>query len=75
MHYGPHDRQWILRIINSGTTDRMAGTRNGRLNGNRGSIAARNFFTSAATPALQQAAKNLANLIDTELMNILNKKK
>ena len=40
MHYGPHDRQWILRFINSGTSDRMAGSRGGRLSGNRGSIAA-----------------------------------
>ena len=75
MHYGPHDRQWILRIVNSGTVERTAGTRGGRLSGNRGSIAPRNFFTGAATPALQQAADNLANLIDTELENILNKKK
>ena len=75
MHYGPHDRQFILRFINSGTSDRMAGTRGGRLSGNRGSIAARNFFGSAGSSALTKAADNLANLIDTELMNILNKKK
>ena len=74
MHYGPHDRQWILRIINSGTGDRTAGTRNGRLHGNRGSIAARNFFGPAGQRALMKAADNLANLIDTELENMLNKK-
>ena len=74
MHYGPHDRQWILRFINSGTSDRMAGTRGGRLSGNRGSIAARNFFGSAGTSALTKAADNLAMLIDTELEAILNKK-
>ena len=74
MHYGPMDRQWILRIVNSGTIERMAGTRNGRLSGNRGSIAARNFFAGAATQALQRASDNLSNLIDTELENILNKK-
>ena len=74
MHYGPHDRQWILRFINSGTSDRMAGTRGGRLSGNRGSIAARNFFGSAGTSALTKAADNLATLIDTELEAILNKK-
>ena len=75
MHYGPVDRQWILRIVNSGTTNRTAGTRNGRLHGNRGAIAARNFFGRAGTPALMKAADNLAAMIDTELENILNKKK
>ena len=73
MHYGPHDRGWILRIVNSGTGDRTAGMRSGRLSGNRGSIAARNFFGSAGMPALMKAADVLANLIDTELEKILNK--
>ena len=75
MHYGPHDRQWILRFINSGTSDRMAGSRGGRLSGNRGNIAPRNFFRGAGERALAQAADNLANLIDTELVDILNKNK
>ena len=75
MHYGPHDRQWILRFINSGTSDRMAGSRGGRLSGNRGNIAPRNFFRGAGERALAQAADNLASLIDTELADILNKKK
>lgn len=75
MHYGPHDRQWILRFINSGTTDRQAGTRGGRLSGNRGRIAPRNFFRGAGEQALVRATDNLANLIDTELEAILNKKK
>ena len=75
MHYGPVDRAWILRIVNSGTTDRMAGTRGGRLGGNRGAIAARNFFASKGQPAMVRAVDNLANLIDDELMNMLNKKK
>jgi hypothetical protein len=74
MHYGPHDRQWILRFINSGTSDRMAGSRGGRLSGNRGSIAARNFFSGAAASSLTKAADNLATLIDTELEAMLNKK-
>ena len=74
MHYGPHDRQWILRFINSGTSERTAGTRGGRLSGNRGSIAARNFFGSAGASVLTKAADNLATLIDTELGAMLNKK-
>ena len=75
MHYGPADRGWILRIVNSGTADRMAGTKGGRLSGNRGSIAPRNFFSTKGMPAMEQAVNNLANLIDDELLNILNKKK
>ena len=74
MHYGPHDRQWILRFINSGTSDRMAGSRGGRLSGNRGNIAPRNFFRGAGERALAKAADNLAALIDTELKAMLNKK-
>ena len=74
MHYGPIDRQWILRFINSGTGERTAGTRGGRLSGNRGSIAPRNFFRGAGERALTKAADNLATLIDTELEAMLNKK-
>ena len=75
MHYGPYDRGWILRLVNSGTAVREAGTRNGRLHGKRGSITARNFFRGAAEPALQRAVENLSMLIDRELMTMLNKKK
>ena len=74
MHYGPHDRQWILRFINSGTSDRIAGSRGGRLSGNRGNIAPRNFFRGAGERALEKAANNLATLIDNELEAMLNKK-
>jgi hypothetical protein len=74
MHYGPIDRQWILRFINSGTRDRTAGTRGGRLSGNRGAIAPRNFFRGAGERALTKAADNLAHMIDTELEAMLNKK-
>lgn len=75
MHYGPHDRGWILRIVNSGTGSRTAGTKGGVLHGNRGSIAARNFFGPSAENALEKAANNLASLIDTELEKMLNKKR
>lgn len=73
MHYGPIDRQWILRLINNGTVDRMAGTRGGRLSGNRGAIDPRNFFRGAGERALTKAVDNLATLIDTELEAMLNK--
>lgn len=77
MHYGPRDRGWILCILNSGTYNgvRMAGSRGGRLGGKRGVIASRNFFGPSSRRALTKAADNLANLIDTELEQMLNKKK
>lgn len=72
MHYGPNDRGWILRMVNSGTGRRMAGTRNGRLSGNRGSIAARHFFKNAAEPAITRAASILGEMIDREFTAMLN---
>ena len=85
MGYDALDRGFILRWLNSGANDRHINfkEREGRKadkwnkhpnTGNRGSIAARNWFKSAATSALVQATDKLANLIDTELENILNKK-
>jgi len=89
MNYGPLDRGFILRMVNSGTKGRYAGYgRNGRTqsdydafilrNGGRGwrdKVEPRNFFRGASEPTLVRAADNLANLIDTELENILNKKR
>lgn len=75
MHYGPLDRWWIEYILEHGTVKRMAGTRNGRLHGNRGVLAPRNFFGSAATVALERASNRLAELIDAELENMLNENK
>ena len=71
MHYGPLDRWWIQYILEHGTGQRQAGTRNGRLSGNRGSIAPRSFFRRAAEPALMRAVDNLAALIDKELMAMI----
>lgn len=77
MHYGPHDRGWILRIVDSGTVNgnREAGTRGGKLHGNRGNIAARGFFGRSANVALMAAADNLATMIDVELGKMLNQNK
>jgi hypothetical protein len=72
IHYGPHDRQWILRIVNSGTVDREAGTRGGRLHGNRGSIAARNFFQPLGDRAMGVMRDNLERAIEEELTKLLN---
>ncbi len=75
MHYGPLDRWWIEYILEHGTTERRAGTRNGRLHGNRGVLAPRNMFAPAASIALERASDKLALLIDTELEKMLNKKR
>lgn len=86
MHYGPHDRGFILRFMNDGVGNRAINfQQNERRHvdawnkhpntGNRGSVSARNFFRNAAEPTLVAATDNLANLIDSELNTILNKKK
>lgn len=69
MSYGPLDRGFILRFVNSGTHTRKTAY------GNRGSIDGKNFFRKDALPEMVKAVDNLANLIDDELENILNKKK
>ena len=86
MHYNALDRGFILRFVNSGVSERhiefksSEGRHVDKWNkhpntGNRGSIAVRNFFRGAAERALTQATDALANLIDTELEAMLNKKK
>ena len=86
MSYGPLDRGFILRWMNDGTDNRQIAfkpnerrkadrwNRNPNT-GNRGAIAPRHFFRGAGERALAQAADNLATLIDTELMAMLNKTK
>lgn len=69
LNYGPLDRGFILRWVNSGTDGRTSRY------GNRKKISARNFFRTNGESAMIKATDNLANLIDTELENILNKKK
>ena len=86
MNYGPLDRGFILRFVNSGTKTRVIGfgntvkatrdmyeravTRIKRgdkfRTGNRGSIAARNWFMSSAESALGNAAQTIADLIEIE---------
>lgn len=75
MSYAGIDRGFILRFVNSGTTDRTAGTRGGRLTGNRGAISARNFFRPLGDKALGIMRDNLETAIEAELEAILNKKK
>lgn len=64
MDYEGSDRSFILRFLNAGTDQRTAGTRNGRLHGNRGRIAPRNFFSNSSHRYMQQAAEQLTQLID-----------
>ena len=73
MSYRGEDRAFILRFINQGTEVRTAGTRGGRLSGNRGSIAPRNFFSNSSHRALQQAAAELDKLIDEMIKQEFNK--
>jgi hypothetical protein len=87
MGYAPLDRGFILRWINDGTPGarNIEFTPNDRRKvdkwnkhpntGNRGNIAARNFFRGAGERALAQAADNLATLIETELEAMMNKTK
>ena len=64
MDYEGSDRGFILRFLNSGTTARQAGSRGGRLHGNRGSIGARNWFPSAGQQAMNAAAQYIVDEID-----------
>ena len=82
LHYGPDERSFILRFINSGTHPRYANGRNGKWDkrgGNRtffrlqeqgdyyrGSIAPRNFMSRLGTPAMQKAVENLSRMVDEE---------
>lgn len=72
MHYSPLDRGWILRLTNSGTGERTAGSRGGALGGNRGSIAARNFFQPLGDRAMGVMRDNLERAIEAEITKLLN---
>lgn len=91
MHYPGEDRQFILRFVDSGTKQRaierlvevkrasggskFVWRQDASKYGNRGSIAARNFFKTGADPRLRRATEYLADLIDEELEAMLNQKK
>jgi len=82
LHYGPDQRSFVLRFINSGTNPRYANGRNGKWDkrGNnstffklqeqgdyyRGSIAPRNFMSTLGNPSMQRAIKNLSKMVDEE---------
>jgi len=65
--YSPKQRGFILRWLNNGTGMRTAGTRGGKLSGNRGKIAARNWFIPTAEAALKKAMVRIGNMIEEEI--------
>lgn len=91
MHYAGEDRQFILRFVDSGTKQRaierqmefklasggskFKWVQDASKYGNRGSIAARNFFKTSAEPRLRRATEYLADLINEELETMMNKTK
>ena len=87
MHYAGEDRQFIVRFVNSGTKQRaierltqvgenkFRWVQNASQYGNRGSIAARNFFRAGAESRLLRATEYLSDLIDNELEDILKVRK
>ena len=64
--YVGFDRSFVLRWIDSGTDARTSRY------GNRGRIAARNWFQNAGTKAFQNAAQQLDTLIDELIQEELN---
>lgn len=84
LHYGPGDRGFILRFVNSGTIPRYANGRNvvGRNMRNffklqeqgdyyRGSIAQRNFMDRLGPPSMKKAVDNLSKMIDEEFNKLI----
>ena len=66
MSYGPRDRGFILRFLESGTAERH--TRNG----NRGSITARPRFARAAQSGFETVVQNLAAKIDNKIRELVS---
>lgn len=87
MSYEGADRGFILRFLNQGTTQRnithlteikradgtskFRFTSNGGKYGNRGAIAARNWFGQRSQQELERAASNLDKMIDDIIQGIL----
>lgn len=64
MGYEGKDRGFVLRFLSGGTKQRTAGTRGGRLSGNRGSIVARNWFGPRSQRELEKASARIQEIID-----------
>ena len=66
MRYEGRDRGFVLRWLNTGTSTRKVAS-----GGNRGSITAKNWFTSATNAQLVQAAEKLSKMIEAEFGKIM----
>lgn len=73
LEYGPRDRGFILRFLEGGTKARTAGTRNGRLSGNRGNISARHYFSRSANSHVETVMQHLAEKIDNKIVQLIEK--
>lgn len=71
MQYAGMDRCMVLRWQNDGTGERTAGTRGGRLSGNRGSVPALRFFRQLGDRALGRMRDTLEQAIEEELVKLL----
>jgi len=65
MSYQGADRGFILRFLNAGTSDRTSRY------GNRGSIAARNWFGNRSQAELEQASQRIDTMIDDIIQGII----
>lgn len=59
--YWGKDRGFILRFLNTGTSDRTSRY------GNRGSISARMWFSNVSNGEMEKAAEHISRLIDEEI--------
>lgn len=66
MSYYGSDRGFILRFLNSGTSQRRSRF------GNRGVISARNWFGNAAQSQMEQASELIAKLVNEEITKHFN---
>jgi hypothetical protein len=76
LSYGPRDRGFILRWLENGIPgQRKAGTKGGKLGGNRGSISPRRYFSRASSSHIEQVMQNLAQKIDAKIEDLVNSNK
>jgi hypothetical protein len=71
--YGPRDRGFILRFLESGTKQRTAGTRGEKFRGgNRGSITARHTFSRTAPSIADSIMEIVAEKIEKRIATLVN---
>lgn len=66
------DRGFVLRWLEEGTKDRYAGTRGGKLHGNRKHIGARHEFSSEAPAELEKAIEEIAESFAEYVNTVVN---